>query len=87
MNISSAGINLIREYEKCILYAYDDFAPKKKTTKDTIIKGTLTIGWGHTGKDVKKGMEISQEQAENLFIEDILKVEKQVKNTINTRTV
>ena len=55
MNISDKGINILKEFEGCVLYAYDDLDgcyPHKKTTPNTIIKGTLTIGYGHTGHNV-----------------------------------
>ncbi|TNV75180.1 hypothetical protein FGO68_gene16808 [Halteria grandinella] len=33
--------------------------------------GVKTIGYGHTGKDVIDGMEITEEQGEQLLIEDL----------------
>lgn len=33
--------------------------------------GVLTIGFGHTGKDVVKDMEITKERAEQLLINDV----------------
>ncbi|MBB4768640.1 lysozyme [Xanthomonas sp. LMG 8993] len=35
--------------------------------------GKLTIGWGHTGTDVKPGMTITQERAEQLLEADLNK--------------
>ena len=40
--------------------------------------GVLTIGYGHTGSDVKKDMSISKAKAEDLLDADIAKVEKQI---------
>ena len=51
-------INLCCNSEKCKLTAYVDTG------------GVLTIGYGHTGIDVKPEMTITQEQAEKLFISD-----------------
>jgi GH24 family phage-related lysozyme (muramidase) len=33
--------------------------------------GNLTIGWGHTGPDVRPGMKITRDQAEALLQEDL----------------
>lgn len=61
MQISENGKKLIKGFESCRLTAYRDAG------------GTLTIGWGHTGSDVKEGMTITQEQANALFDNDIQK--------------
>lgn len=63
--INKAGRELIQRFEGCKLEAYYDAV------------GVLTIGWGHTG-DVKKGMKISQHQADVLFDYDIDKYEEGV---------
>ncbi len=85
MELSTNGFNFIKEHEKCILYSYDDFdtsIPKKFITKGMPIKGTLTIGYGHTGKDVKKGMKISNEEAETLLKKDIKRFENAVNQIV-----
>lgn len=61
MNISENGIKLIQHFEGCSLTSY----------RDTV--GILTIGWGHTGSDVYSDQKISQDEADNLFLEDISK--------------
>ncbi|MEG0578135.1 MAG: lysozyme, partial [Bacilli bacterium] len=58
MIITKSGIDLIKKYEGCSLTAY--YCPS----------GVLTIGWGHT-KNVYDGMTITQERADQLFMEDI----------------
>lgn len=63
MNISEKGINLIKFFESCKLKAY--LCPAN----------VWTIGYGHTA-GVYKGMSITQEQAEKLFLEDIKPIEK-----------
>jgi lysozyme len=70
MNISDAGAKFIHSFEGCRLDAYDDLQPKVKITSAAQVKGTLTIGWGHTG-DVKVGQVITQDQADALFLKDI----------------
>ena len=66
MKLDSKGIQLIKDFEGCKLTAYRD------------VGGTLTIGIGHTGKDVKVGMVITNEKALELFKKDIAKFEKHV---------
>ena len=59
MEISQKGIELIKQFEGCKLNAYRCPA------------GVLTIGYGHTGVDVKQGMKITQEEAEKLLKKDL----------------
>lgn len=54
MNVSENGLNIIRKYEGCRLTAYKAVSTEKY----------YTIGYGHYGADVKKGMTITQNQAE-----------------------
>lgn len=65
---SQVGINLIKEFEGCVLYAYDDRT------------GVWTIGYGHT-VGVKKGDEITQSQAESYLKSDLKIYEDNVNNT------
>lgn len=58
MNISQVGINLIKQFEGCILHAY----------KDAV--GVPTIGYGHTGA-VYMNQKITQEEAETLLRHDL----------------
>lgn len=60
MNISEKGLNLIKNFEGCHLKAYKCPA------------GVLTIGYGHTGSDVKEYTIISQQQAEHYLKNDII---------------
>ena len=60
MNISEKGLNLIKSFEGCHLKAYKCPA------------GVWTIGYGHTGKDVKEGLVITQEQAEHYLKNDVI---------------
>ena len=66
MKISRKGIELIKKWEGCRLKAY--YCPA----------GVLTIGYGHTGKDVKWGMVITESKAESLLVKDLEKFEKKV---------
>ena len=57
MKISEKGINLIKKFEGCHLTAY--LCPA----------GIWTIGYGHTA-GVKKGMKITQQEADNYLRKD-----------------
>ena len=59
MEYSEAGLAKTKEFEGLRLNAYQDSG------------GVWTIGYGHTGKDVKRGMTITQEQANDLLKKDV----------------
>jgi lysozyme len=58
MSFSENGLKLTESFEGLRLTAYED------------IGGVLTIGYGHTGRDVYRGQVITQEQAESLLALD-----------------
>lgn len=58
MTISKKGIELIKKFEGCKLFAYRDSV------------GVPSIGYGHT-KGVKMGMCITQKQADDFLREDV----------------
>lgn len=68
MKISTAGINLIKQFEGCKLTAYKAVATEKY----------YTIGYGHYGSDVTKGMTITQAKATSLLKTDLAKFENLV---------
>lgn len=59
MKTSESGVELIKRFEGLELEAYQDIA------------GVWTIGYGHTGSDVKPGMRISAREAEALLRRDL----------------
>jgi lysozyme len=70
---SSAAINFIHQWESCRLTAYPDPGSKDGTP--------WTIGWGTTvidGKPVERGMRITQERANELFVQDLVRFEREV---------
>jgi lysozyme len=73
MQISDAGIALIKQFEGCELKAYPDPA----TGGDP-----WTIGVGHTGADVKPGLVITDERAEELLRKDLEKFERAVEQAV-----
>lgn len=68
MQIGQAGIDLIKQHEGCRLTAYRCPA------------GVWTIGYGHTGSDVKDGLTITPVKAEQMLKADLAKFEKHVQN-------
>ena len=70
MKISTTGINLIKSFEGLKLQAYIDAV------------GILTIGYGHTGLDVHKGMTITEAQATDLLYKDLTSFESAVTKLI-----
>ena len=63
-------VNLVKEFEGCKLTAY--YCPA----------GVLTIGYGHTGSDVKVGMKITQKQAEDFLAKDLQKFATAVNSAV-----
>lgn len=71
MQANKAGIDLIKSFEGCRLSAY----------KPVAAEIYWTIGYGHCGPDVKQGMKITQNQAEEYLKKDLQKFEKYVTDT------
>ncbi|WP_462351566.1 lysozyme [Fusobacterium varium] len=70
MKISEKGIEFIIKEEGEILEAY--ICPA----------GVLTIGVGHTGKDVKSGMKITKEKSREFLKNDLIKFENSVNRSV-----
>ena len=66
--INKSGLNLIKKYEGCKLTSY--ICPA----------GVLTIGYGHTGKDVKPNQTISKKKAISLLKKDLARFERHVQS-------
>lgn len=81
MRINNEGLQLIKSFEGLRLMAYDDLQPHETITSMSQVKGTLTIGYGHTA-GVKVGQVITTEQAENMLKSDLKKYEKYVTDTV-----
>ena len=70
MRISNRGIALLKSFEGLELEAYQDIA------------GIWTIGYGHTGSDVRPGMRISEREAEALLRRDLRSRENAVSQLV-----
>ena len=67
---SSNGIAVAHHYESCELEAYPD--------PGSADGHPWTIGWGHTGPEVVKGLKWTQEKADATFVVDIGTTEREV---------
>ena len=74
MKLGHRGAELIKEFESLQLKAYRCSA------------GVWTIGWGHTGPDVKPGMVITKSRAKELFWQDVAWAVEYVNSRTNVRT-
>ena len=66
LKMSQAGIAMLKHFERCRLEAYQDGG------------GVWTIGWGHTGSLVHRGMQITQQHADALLADDLVRFEAAV---------
>jgi GH24 family phage-related lysozyme (muramidase) len=73
MTLSQRGLDLIKKFEGLRLTAYKCAA------------GVDTIGYGHTGSDVKPGMRITEEEAEKLLWRDTESAQQAVHSFVNIK--
>lgn len=74
MKISANGLAVVKNFESCKLQAYPD-------------PGTggapWTIGWGHTGREVKPGLVWTQKQADDALLADLKRFEDGVSSLVS----
>ena len=70
MRISEKGLALIKSFEGCKLEAYQCSA------------GVWTVGFGHTGPEVERGVVITADEAEMFLERDLAKFEKCVEGML-----
>lgn len=73
MKTSANGVALVKKFEGLELTAYKDVA------------GIWTIGYGHTGPDVKPGLKISEQEADNLLRRDLSAHEDAVTRAVSAK--
>lgn len=71
MQLNEKGLELLKRHEGLRLKAYRD------------VIGVLTIGYGHTGRDVHPGMVITLEQAESLLKQDLQRFEEVIDENVH----
>lgn len=74
MRISPHGIAVGHYFESCELVAYPDHGSRDGKP--------WTIGWGHTGPEVAKGLKWTQAQADAEFLRDIFRFEQDVQKLV-----
>ena len=91
MRISKQGLEFIKSFEGCVLYVYDDLKPpvngKYREWKGETVKGTLTIGIGHTAAarhpmKPALGLRITDEQALEILDVDLDECEDDVNRLV-----
>lgn len=73
MRINEEGLKLLKKFEGCKLKTY------------RCVAGILTIGYGHTGKDVTEGKVITQQEAEDLLRKDLERFEAGVEDLLKVK--
>lgn len=82
-NITDEVEAKIVQWEGEVLHAYDDFDPQHRFIKPGMaVRGTLTLGVGHTGPDVKPGMRITVEESRKLLRADLDRFEAAVERLV-----
>lgn len=76
MRASKDCIELLHHFEQCRLKAYPD--PKTGGAP-------WTIGWGHTGPEVKPGLVWTQKQADDAFVKDLERFEDGVLSLVKVK--
>lgn len=71
--MTASTSDLIKKFEGCRLEAYQD------------VGGVWTIGYGHTGPEVRAGMKITQQAADDLLWEDMRWVAQEIERTVKVR--
>lgn len=73
MKISQDGVDILKHFEGCRLQAYPDPASGG---------APWTIGYGHTGPEVKPGLKWTQAQADAVLLLDLASFEKSVTSAV-----
>jgi len=74
MKFSREGVLVAHNFESCKLEAYPDPGSKDGNP--------WTIGWGHTGPEVAKGLVWTQDQADAAFLVDVRSSEMAVNGAV-----
>lgn len=91
MKISQRGLDFIKGFESFVPYVYDDLRParngKYAEWDGGPVKGTLTIGYGHTNAakhplKIKQGLRVTEEQACRMLDVDLDDCEEAVSRLV-----
>lgn len=92
LKLGGRGLALIKHFESFVAYPYDDLLPpvggKYREWTGGLVRGTLTIGYGHTEAAgpprISKGMRITEDEASLLLDADLDRVEQAVRNVVTS---
>lgn len=84
--LSGPGLGFIKRFEAFVPFIYDDLDPKKEW-KGGPVKGTLTIGYGHTKAAAHKlemtlGLRVTEAEASEVLRDDLAPVEVDVNDLV-----
>lgn len=87
MKISKTGLDFIKGFEGFVPFPYDDKVYPYREWKGEPLRGTATIGYGHTNSAkhplrVKPGIRVTKEQATEILDVDLDAVEKDVNEDV-----
>ena len=83
--LNNETIECAKRWEEFIPYAYDDAdtpRQRKPVVKGQKLRGTLTVGFGHTGSDVYPGQTVSLSEANELLRKDLAKAAAAVEQAV-----
>jgi GH24 family phage-related lysozyme (muramidase) len=89
--LGKKGLDLIKSFESFVPYVYDDLIPpvkgKYREWNGGAVKGTLTIGYGHTDAakhplKIERGLKISQARALEILDVDLDEYEEAVNRLV-----
>lgn len=98
MKLSQTGLDFIKGFESFVPYVYDDLVPARngkyrEWKRGDPIKGTLTIGYGHTDaarhklpfklRDVPVGYHITEKQGRQILAVDLSECEEDVERLVD----
>jgi lysozyme len=86
LNITEAGLVLIKNFEGLFLEAYDDSNNKILKPGD-FCRGTLSIGYGSTKGKIYAGMKINEQQAEEMLCCELEDIQNEVWNRVKSATI
>ncbi len=91
MRISQRGLDFIKSFELFVPYPYDDKVPpvrgKYREWKGEAVRGTLTIGYGHTNAakhplKIKAGIKLTEREAAQILDTDLDECEEAVNRLV-----
>jgi lysozyme len=91
MKISQSGLDFIKGFESFVPWVYDDKIPpvrgKYREWKGEPVKGTLTIGYGHTNSAkhplrISQGLRVTEQEACEILDVDLDECERDVNELV-----